>query len=201
MPQRTATLPAMEFDCEAVRRLLGKVRAGGGPGGTQRPPHLALPQLTPFLDAPQPSPISFPPPPKSLCCFDTSTHAVAQAGWEVAAVPLPQPSVVGSEAGGPSPPMNESLSAGDCLGKSRLSHCGGDRFCAVLPSGQSLTVLLFLYCAHLGCGHSVDAHGRQRDCRKVEGSPTVRSHLHPGGRMLSIPDSCPRAARTLSVRS
>lgn len=154
MQPRTTTLPAMEFDCEAVRRLLGKVRAGGGPGGTQRPRHLASPQFTPTLDAPQ-------PPPISLCCFDTSTHAVAQAGWEVAAVPLPQPSGVGSEAGGPSLPFNESLPAGDCLVKSRLSHCGSDRFCAVLPSGQSLTLLLFLYCAHLGCGHSVGAHSER----------------------------------------
>lgn len=169
MPQRTATLPAMEFDCEAVRRLLGKVRAGGG-----RDPASSSPRAAPAHTLPRRPPtlthlLFFPK--KSLCCFDTSTHAVAQAGWEVAAVPLPQPSGVGSEAGGPSPPMNESLSAGDCLGKSRLSHCGGDRFCAVLPSGQSLTVLLFLYCAHLGCGHSVDAHGRQRDCKKGGGLP------------------------------
>lgn len=50
-----SALPTMEFDCESVRRLLAKVRARGGPGGTQRSGHRALPGCGPL---PSP-PISF----------------------------------------------------------------------------------------------------------------------------------------------
>lgn len=123
-PRRsTATLQTMEFDCEGVRRLLGKVRTGGGPGGPQRSPHRTLPQLTPSLYAPPTPPYPFFFLQKNYCCLDTSTHPDAQAGREVAAVLLPQP----SGAGVTRLSLNESLPATlPALKKSRLSPCGSD---------------------------------------------------------------------------
>lgn len=74
----------MEFDCEGVRRLLGKVRAGGGPGGSQRSGPRALPLRGPL-------PLPYPFFPKLFCCLDASTHTVVSAGLEVATILLPQP--------------------------------------------------------------------------------------------------------------
>lgn len=79
--RRNAPALTMEFDCEGVRRLLGKVQAGGGQDGTWRSHHRASLQFIYF-----PPPISFFP--RLFCCLDTPTHTVSQAGLEVTAILL-----------------------------------------------------------------------------------------------------------------
>lgn len=88
----------MEFDCEGVRRLLGKVQAGGGLDGTQCSRHRAAPQPTPL-----PSTLFF------LFCFVVLTHPLIllpKLAWKTRQSSCFSLTELGSQAGGATPLPN-----------------------------------------------------------------------------------------------